>query len=185
MYKNENVSIEFLSEETIEKYNSNYFNWFQYPALSYIHLYNDHGRFYKSKEELKSFLKEANNQNRITWAIIYKNRGYKDYSYRHIGNFSLQEINYIHHSAEFSILIGEKTYHSKGAGTCALEYAIFHGFNILNLNRIWLGTPIENEAMIHVARKYMKQEGILRQAFWHDDRYLDIVRFSILKEEHR
>ena len=184
MFENEHITIEFLSEETIKKYNSNYFNWFQYPAISYIHLYNDHGRFHKSKEELELFLKEANNQNRITWAIIHKKTIGGDYFYCHIGNFSLQEINYTHRSAEFSILIGEKTFHSKGIGSSALEYAMHHGFCKLNLNRIWLGTPIENKAMIHVAKKFMKQEGILKQAFWCNNKYIDVIRFYILKEDY-
>ena len=55
-----------------------------------------------------------------------------------IGLVSLLDIDHINKSAEFHIMIGEKSYFDKGYGTEATKLMLNHAFNNLNLNQIKL-----------------------------------------------
>ena len=108
------------------------------------------------------------------WKVIRKDSS-------HIGNISLQHIDYINRSAEIAWMISEQ---GKGAGTEAGNQVIDYAFNILNLNRVWCGCVKENIGMVRVAEKLgMKQEGVSREAFFLEGRYTDVIQFGILKGE--
>jgi len=56
--------------------------------------------------------------------------------YRLIGLVGLKDINYINQTAEFYIIIGDRTIWGKGYGTEATKLMLCYGFMELNLNRI-------------------------------------------------
>jgi RimJ/RimL family protein N-acetyltransferase len=104
-------------------------------------------------------------------------------SYQHIGNLSLQQIDWINRSAEMAIVIGEKDYWGKGFATEALLLLYYHAFTKLNLNRIWSGTTENNSGMIRVfARIGMALEGEFREAVYLNGEYRDVYAYGILKE---
>tara|TARA_B100001093_G_scaffold78881_1_gene70132 strand:- start:9032 stop:9580 length:549 start_codon:yes stop_codon:yes gene_type:complete len=105
-------------------------------------------------------------------------------SKKHIGNVSLQAIHNIHLSAEFSIILGDKNCWGKGYGNEVATLILTHGFNELNLQRIYCGTPEYNTGMIKLAKKLgMTEEGKRRKAFFKSGSYHDILEFGILKDE--
>jgi diamine N-acetyltransferase len=101
-----------------------------------------------------------------------------------IGNLGFLAINQHDRSAELGIAIGEKQYWGQGYGTEALNLLVEHGFNTLNLNRIYLHVYETNPRAV---RSYEKTgfsiEGRLRQARYLDGRYVDVIIMSILKDE--
>ena len=103
----------------------------------------------------------------------------------HIGNISLDPINYIYRTSEFSIVIGDKSYWGKGFGKESARLLFSHGFFAMNLDRIACGTLGSNTAMIKLA-KYMgmKEEGKRRKAAYKNGNYIDIIEFGILREEY-
>lgn len=102
----------------------------------------------------------------------------------HIGNIALQNINPIHRSADFSILIGNREFWGTGCGIEAGTLLVRHGFQELNLQRIGCGTPSYNEGMIKLALALgMKEEGRRRQAFFKHGEYHDLVEFGVLASE--
>lgn len=102
----------------------------------------------------------------------------------HIGNISLQKIDWISRSAELAILIGAKSIWGKGYGKEASLLVCRHGFNALNLHRIYCGTPEKNIGMQKIALALgMRREGISRQAFYKNGEYADILQYGILREE--
>lgn len=104
---------------------------------------------------------------------------------RHIGNISLQNLDQENRSAEFAILVGEKDCWGKGYSTEAGRLLLQHGFMSLGLNRIYCGTPEEHTAMQKLALSLgMKEEGRRRQAFFKENRFQDLVDFSILRKEY-
>jgi len=103
-----------------------------------------------------------------------------------IGTCAFDHIDWRVHAAEFGIMIGDKSCWNKGYGTDAVRLLVQHGFNILNLNRIFLHVFDTNPRAI---RAYEKAGFTLevreRQAEYKNGRYIDVLLMSILKEEFR
>jgi diamine N-acetyltransferase len=102
----------------------------------------------------------------------------------HIGNVQLTSIHAINRTAEFSIFIGDKNYWSAGYGRVATEQILQHGFNDLNLNRIYLTLLQDNE---RARRMYLRlgftEEGCQRQAIFKGGRYHDVLEMAMLRED--
>ncbi len=163
-----------IEEEEIE---SNYRQWFHDPDITQ---HNHHGLFPYSKKAMKEYRSTLENNDLIVWAIIVKKRS-ENY---HIGNITLQKINWIYRSAEMAIVIGEKSYWSLGYATETLTALFNHGFNRLNLHRIWSGTAQTNGGMIRVFQKLkMKHEGTFKDAMFLNSDWVDVMEFAVLEPE--
>lgn len=97
-----------------------------------------------------------------------------------IGIVGLYDIEVISRKAELRILLGPNR--GKGAGTEATRLMVDHGFNALNLHRIWLGTAEGNVAARKCFTKAgFRQEGILQDDFWlPEGGYMNNVRMGIV-----
>lgn len=103
-----------------------------------------------------------------------------------IGTCSFLEIDWRNHSAEFGIMIGEKSYWNKGFGTEAVKLLVRHGFKTLNLYRIWLRVFATNPRAVRTYEKAgFTNEGRHRQAEYIDGEYVDVMLMSILRPEWR
>jgi RimJ/RimL family protein N-acetyltransferase len=101
-----------------------------------------------------------------------------------IGNVGLFNIDPIVRSAEVGIMIGNKDYWDKGYGTEAMQLILKHGFEILNMNRIFLRVYENNPRAIRCYEKTgFFNEGRMRQAMYTEGKYFDILLFSVLREE--
>lgn len=107
-----------------------------------------------------------------------------DDGWQHIGNCGLHGIVWRVREAEVGIFIGEKDYWNQGYGSEAMRLILKHGFETLNLNRIFLRVYANNPRAI---RSYEKvgfvHEGIMRQSAFKDGKYIDVVFMSILRSE--
>lgn len=101
-----------------------------------------------------------------------------------IGNCSLMGIDWINRSAEFGIVIGEKTEWNKGYGTKAAQLMLQHGFTTLNLYRIMLRVFATNSRAIRAYEKagYVL-EGRQREAVFLDGKFVDVLMMSVLRPE--
>jgi len=173
IYETARLYLRGLSKEDIR---GNYFHWFNDKDVC---KYNSHGLFPNTVAAMEGFLEAlATSQNAIVWAMIEKK------SKTHIGNLSLQEISWINRSAEFAIIMGEKQFWGKSLSSEASKVLLFHGFQKLNLNRIYCGTAESNEAMKKLALKIgMKKEGRRRQALFLNGQYEDLIEYGILRKE--
>jgi len=102
----------------------------------------------------------------------------------HIGNSGLHKIEQVNNAAEFGLVIGEKEYWHKGYGLQATELTLKHGFEDLNLNRIYLNVFEENEYAVkaYETAGFVK-EGVQRQALYKNGKYHDIILMSVLHSE--
>lgn len=188
MYQTKRLNlIPFTSEDA---YDETYRSWFNDQEVT---KYNSHGLFYYDQKDFDAFVKGLGSE-RLVLKIIARhpftepnNEDHPERTYmKHtwIGNISLQSFSWINRSAEFAIVIGEKEFWNKGYATEALVPLLEHGFNKMNLNRIWTGTAATNIGMQTVAQKLgMKYEGDSRQGMFLEGEYIDVLHYGILKEE--
>jgi RimJ/RimL family protein N-acetyltransferase len=171
--KGKNIFLRQLNERDLD---GDYINWFNDPEVC---KYNSHHIFPYSREKAAEYLNKINDSktNLVLAMVLIKNNS-------HIGNVSLQEINFINRSAEFAVIIGDKKSWGKGYSKEAARLVLEHGFLQLNLHRIYCGTSIENVPMQKLAISLgMTKEGYQRQALFKNGKYLDILEFGILKKE--
>lgn len=92
----------------------------------------------------------------------------------HIGNVWLWSIDARHRKAELRVVIGDAAARGKGTGTEAIDLLCQHGFNRLNLHRIYAYVLATNS----VAKRAFEgagftEEGTLRDDRWADGRFVD------------
>lgn len=72
----------------------------------------------------------------------------------------------------------------RGIMTHACRALAHHGFETLGLNRISLAAAVENARSRRVAERLgFRLEGILREAEWVNDRFVDAAVYSLLRRE--
>ncbi|MBW3021348.1 GNAT family N-acetyltransferase [Candidatus Woesearchaeota archaeon] len=129
---------------------------------------------------LPLFEPKKNDNNNLIFAIV-EDIGSKPTV---VGRVSLENIHYINKSAELKIFV-RKDRQKKGIAYEACKLVMRHGFNVLNLNRIYAGTFESNEGFKTLAKKLgMREEGNCVQAVWNDGSYIDVKEYAILKLEY-
>ena len=142
--------------------------------------FNSHAVFPYTKEKMDAYYQhlQQTSANNIVLAIV------DNATHIHIGNISIQNINWINRNAEYAILLGDKSYWGKGVASETSILICEYGFTRLNLHRIYCGTSSKNIGMQKLAAKMnMKQEGIRREAMFKNGEYVDIVEYAVLKNE--
>ena len=107
-------------------------------------------------------------------------------TWRPLGNISFLNVDQQSRNAELGIFIGEKGFWGKGIGTKAIALMLDYGFMTLNLHRIYLRVFYPNQRGIHCYEKLgFKHEGNMREAYYLDGEYIDVLFMSILRQEWR
>lgn len=140
--------------------------------------YNSHHIFPYYKEDAVNYIRNVNRAKKdLVLAIVDKRRNV------HIGNISLQNIDYISRSAEFAVILGEAKYRGRGFAKEAAYLLLKHGFSALNLHRIYCGTSDDNIPMKKMAVSLgMKQEGRRVEAMYKDGSFKDVIEYGILRK---
>lgn len=196
IYETKRLYVRSFTREDIAS--KEYLSWFYDPDVT---RHNSHGLFPYTQLQKEEFAAELEGTNRIVWAVMAKNYPHSQKPSladpgvdlqeppartipKHIGNVTLQGIHPIYRSAEFAVIIGDKSYWEQGYTTEAATLLFDHGFKRLNLHRIWTGTAATNIGMRQVAKKLgMIHEGTFRQAMYLNGKYEDVYEYGILKHE--
>jgi len=101
-----------------------------------------------------------------------------------LGNVGLFDFNWHEHCAEVGIFIGDKRFWNHGYGSEAIRLMAHHALFDLGLNRVYLRVFETNPRAIHAYEKAgFVLEGRLRQAHWHDGKFVDELVMSIIRSD--
>lgn len=141
--------------------------------------HNSHHVFPYTPAKARAYIESVQDlEQNIVLAIVAKDTG------MHIGNISLQDIDYVSRSAEYAILLGERAYWGKGIATEASKLLLAHGFSALNLHRIYCGTSSKNTAMQALAESLgFEQEGVRKEAHFKNGSYADLIEYGLLAQD--
>ena len=97
----------------------------------------------------------------------------------HIGNVSLDSIDYRHKNARFSIFIADGKDRGKGYGAEAIKLIETYAFNNLGLHKIWCKTDAEELLVQNFYQKAgYKKEGLLIEHESRNHVFIDKVIFA-------
>jgi ribosomal-protein-alanine N-acetyltransferase len=170
--KGEKIYLRPLLESDVE---GNYAKWLNDQEVV---SFNSHGRFPYTKEKLLEYVRLVKHSNEIlVFAIIDITTD------SHIGNISLQSINWIDRNAEIAFILGEKSFWSKGIMFEAGSLMLKHAFTALNLHRVYCGTSSENIGMQKLAEKLgMQKEGVRIDSIFKNGTYFSIYEYGIINK---
>jgi [ribosomal protein S5]-alanine N-acetyltransferase len=154
-----------------------YPHWLNDPEVC---KYNSHGERRYTKEMALDYIDMVSQspRHRVFAVCDLKNN-------QHIGNISLQQISAKNRSAEFAIMIGNRSYSGKGVAKEASNLLLRFGFGDLNLHRIYCGTSVNNEPMRRLALSLgMKQEGIRIDAMIKNDKFIDVIEYGLISPDY-
>jgi diamine N-acetyltransferase len=101
-----------------------------------------------------------------------------------VGSCGFHAIDHRLRSGEVAIFIGDKSCWDQGYGAETMRLLIRHGFDTLNLNRIYLRVYETNTRAIRsYERAGFIHEGRMRQAMYQHGRYIDVLLMSVLRQE--
>lgn len=102
-----------------------------------------------------------------------------------LGAVGLYDINQRHQRATWKTLRIPKKYQGLGLAFEASVMLIDYGFNTLNLNKITNDVFPDNQSIIRLLEKMgFKEEGRLKQHYFHQGKFKDVLVYSLLREEY-
>jgi len=99
------------------------------------------------------------------------------------GGVRYHEIDWSNRTTELGYWISGR-FEGKGLVTKTCRVLIDYAFNELALNRMVISCAMENQKSRAIPKKLgFKQEGVLRQSEWLQDRFVDMVIYGLLAKE--
>lgn len=127
---------------------------------------------------LEAYVENCNNSSDLLLGI------FENKTNAHVGNIHLSQIHPYHRSCLYGIILYRK-YMGKGYAYEASKLLIKHAFEKMNMNRIHINCIEKNRKAIKLYKGLgAVEEGIAREAFYYEDRYIDIVVYAILKKDY-
>jgi len=153
-----------------------YLTWLNNPAVT---RYLEAGKSAVRLDDLqKYFQRFQDSTTDFIFAIVDKE------SSKHIGNVTLNRINWTHRTADTGLMIGRMEFWGKGYAFEAWSLLLEYAFEALGLRKIIAGAVVGNVPSMVVLKKLGFQvEGTLRQEFVMNGECRDVVRFGLLKHE--
>ena len=107
----------------------------------------------------------------------------KEVALKHIGNIKIHRINQRHGTAEYGIMVGDRSAWGKGYAREATIALINHCFNNMGLRKVVLGVVSENSRAYDLYKRLgFSEEGILKRHYFNGTFYYDEIRMAVFKE---
>jgi len=174
MILGERVRLRAVEREDVKKY----YDWVNDPEVThYLSLYLP----MSSLDEEKWFEEaQKRDPNQKPLAIEVRDGD----GWKLIGNCGVFGIDWVNSSGELGIMIGDKSVWGHGYGTEVMGLLLRHGFETLNLHRLYLRVYADNPRAIRAYEKAgFLHEGRLREAVYKHGKYDDVLFMSVLRAE--
>ena len=141
--------------------------------------YLETGVFPSTAESIRQYLDRFQDSTTdIIFAIVDCETG------QHIGNVTLNRIDWVHRTADTGLMIGRKEFWGKGYATEAWSLVVGHAFQRLGLRKITAGVVDDNKASLTALQKVGFQiEGRLRDGVWCDGQFRDKLLMGLQRDE--
>lgn len=171
LLKSKNLCLKPLS---LDELNGPYVSWLNDKEVCQ---YNSHGDTIYTQEMAMRYIRSLENNPHCEVYAVY-------YDKTHIGNISLQNINFKNNNAEIALLFGEKKFWGMGYATEASQIIIKRAFEELKLHRLYFGTHIENIGMQKVGEKLgFQKEGVFKDAQYKNGKYNDTIQYALINAD--
>lgn len=105
---------------------------------------------------------------------------------RYLGQVGLHQIFWRSRVARAAAIIAHKSEHGRGYGSAAIAALLDVAFHELELHKVWLMVFRTNERSLRTWRRLgFLDEGVLRDEYFHDGAWHDMVRLGMLRHEWR
>ncbi len=103
---------------------------------------------------------------------------------RYLGQTGIHQIHDRSKVARLACIVAARGDMGKGFGTGAIRLLLDHAFGPLGLHKTWLMVFCHNERGRRIYGKLgFVEEGVLREEYFHDGAWFDMVRMSMLARE--
>lgn len=104
---------------------------------------------------------------------------------RYLGQVGIHQIHTRSKVGRLGAVIATKSEMGKGYGSAAVRAVMDRGFGELGLHKLWLMVFRHNERGQRLYKRLgFVEEGILREEYFHEGGWHDMVRMSMLAREH-
>lgn len=171
----ERVFLRSLAKADVE---GPWLHWFNDQQNTH-YMYN--GTFPPTAEGQMQFLEQVvNSRSHLVLAICLKE------DQRHVGNVGLHDIDFFTSRAELGVILGDRSVQGQGLGLEAIKLFVAHGFDRLNLHKIYLRVEEGNAAArACFERAGFRVEGMLREEIRHHGAWRNSVYMGLLESDHR
>jgi len=152
--------------------NERYLNWLNDPEVT---KYMIGERFPVTMDHLEKYCgKMTNSPNHVIFAIWVDKV--------HVGNVTLNDIDWVARVANVGIMIGDKEFWRQGVGTESLRQISNYAFEKLNLRKLWAGMAFGNVGSLGAFERVgFSEEGRLDGHLYHDGSYCSEIIVGMLR----
>ncbi|MFH1753929.1 MAG: GNAT family protein [Candidatus Omnitrophota bacterium] len=126
--------------------------------------------------ELEQYVESSNNESNLLLGI------FENGSDIHVGNIHLSQIKPHHNNCALGIIMHRDSM-GKGYAFEATNLVVRHAFDMMKLHRITIPVVVENVGAIKLYEGIgARREGVLKESFHYDGKYIDIFVYGFLKE---
>lgn len=117
-------------------------------------------------------------RNEVVFSILRADDG------RYLGQCGIHQIHDRSRVGRLACIIAQRGDHGRGFGSAAIRALLDHAFGPLALHKLWLMIFSHNARGRGIYERIgFRQEGLLREEYFHDGGWHDMVRMSMLARE--
>lgn len=105
---------------------------------------------------------------------------------RYLGQIGIHQIHARSRVGRLGVVIAARGDMGKGYGSAAIRAVVEHAFGPLALHKLWVMMFAHNARTRGICQRIgFVEEGVLREEYFHDGRWYDMARLSLLAREWR